>query len=222
MKLHAFLPSTRVLGIMALKDHLGIACDVQELDLSEGDQRAPGYLAKNPNSKMPMLEDAGLTLWESNAILFYLAAKAPLSGVWPSDAPGQADVLRWLFWQSAHWDAESWGMVAFEKASKAVLGLGPPDAAFIARGEQNFARFAAVLDESLKGRMWLTGQALTIADFSVGAIIPSAAQLGLSIDRFAEIGLWYTRLAALPSWQFALAQQQEASATAWRVRSLSI
>jgi len=217
VKLHAFLPSTRVLGIMALKIHLGLACDVRELDLGQGDQRAPDYLSKNANSKMPMLEDDGLTLWESNAILFYLAAKAPQSGLWPSDAAGQADVLRWLFWQSAHWDAESWGMVAFEKASKAVLGLGPPDAAFVARGEQNFARFAAVLDQSLKERTWLTGQTLTIADFSVGAIIPSAVRLGLSIDLFAEIGRWYARLANLPSWQFALAQQ-EASSAAWRAR----
>jgi len=216
MKLHAFLPSTRVLGIMALKAHLGLDFDVQRLDLSQGGQRMPDYLAKNPNSKMPMLEEAAFALWESNAILVYLAAQSPQSGLWPSDLARQADVLRWLFWQSAHWDAESWGMVVFEKASKAVLGLGPPDAAFIARGEQNFARFAAVLDQSLSGRTWLTGEALTVADFSVGAILPSAARIGLSVDPYPQIGLWYARLAALPSWQFALAQQATAMA-AWQV-----
>src|SRR5260221_12834309 len=42
---------------------------------------------------------------------------------WPCEARAQADVARWLAWQSAHWDAESCGMVAFEKASKSVLGL---------------------------------------------------------------------------------------------------
>ena len=92
---------------------------------------------------MPTLEDDGFVLWESNAILFYMAAKRPDRGLWPSDLRGQAEVLRWLAWESAHWDAESWGMVVFEKASKAVLGLGPPDPAFIARGEQNFARLEA-------------------------------------------------------------------------------
>ena len=60
MKLHAFLPSTRALGITALIDHLGLGCDIQEIDLSQGDQRTPAYLAKNPNSKIPMLEDGGL------------------------------------------------------------------------------------------------------------------------------------------------------------------
>ena len=81
-------------------------------------------------------------------------------------------MLRWLAWESAHWDAESCGMVAFEKASKAVLGLGAPDPAFITRGEQNFLRFAAVLDGELKGRAWVTGEQLTIADFSIGALVP--------------------------------------------------
>ena len=89
MKLHAFLPSTRVLGIMALKAHLGLDFEVQSLDLSQGGQRMPDYLAKNPNSKMPMLEEAGFTLWESNAILVYLAAKSPQSGLWPPDLARQ-------------------------------------------------------------------------------------------------------------------------------------
>ena len=56
------------------------------------------------------------------------------------------------------------------EGSKAVLGLGPPDPAFIARGEQNFDRFAAVLNGSLRGKTWLVGEQLTIADFSIGAL----------------------------------------------------
>ena len=75
-------------------------------------------------------------------------------------------------------------MVAYEKASKTVLGLGPPDPAFIARGEQNFARFAAVLDKSLRGRQWLVGDALTIADFSVGGLVPSIKRMQLPISQF--------------------------------------
>ncbi len=83
--------------------------------------------------------------------------------------------MRWLAWESAHWDAESVGMVTFEKSSKGVLGLGAPDPAFIARGEQNFARFAAVLDGHLEGKSWVTGERLTIADFSIGALVPEPA-----------------------------------------------
>jgi hypothetical protein len=121
-----------------LKNYLALDCDLKPVDLGRGDQRAPEYVSLNPNRKIPTLEDDGIVLWESNAILFYMASKRPERGVWPSDLKGQADVLRWLFWESAHWDAESYGMVAYEKGSKDVLGLGPPDPAFIVRGEQNF------------------------------------------------------------------------------------
>src|ERR1700720_481614 len=164
MKLYLFPPSSRALGIVALKNHLALDCELKPIDLGRGDQLAPEYLALNPNKKMPTLADGEFVLWESNAILFYMAAKRPESGFWPSDMRGQADVLRWLAWESAHWDAESCGMVAFEKASKGLLGLGAPDPAFIARGEANFARFAAVLDDQLKSRSWIIGDRLTIAD----------------------------------------------------------
>ncbi|HLJ98068.1 MAG TPA: glutathione S-transferase N-terminal domain-containing protein [Gemmataceae bacterium] len=134
-----FPPSGRVLGIVALRNYLALDCDLEPIDLGRGDQRTPEYAALNFNRKMPTLEDDGIILWESNAILFYMASKRPESGLWPPDARGQADVLRWLFWESAHWDAESVGMVAYEKGSKDVLGLGPPDPAFIARGGRTSA-----------------------------------------------------------------------------------
>ena len=214
MQLYLFPPSSRALAIVALKNHLGLDCVLRPIDLGRGDQRAPEYLALNPNSKMPTLTDGDFVLWESNAILFYLAAKRPESGLWPSDLRGQADVLRWLAWESAHWDAESVGMVSFEKSSKMVLGLGAPDPAFVARGEQNFVRFAAVLDGHLTGRTWLQGDHLTIADFSVGALVPTASRFGLPIERFLEIRRWYEGLAALPGWRDAVAAR-DAAAAAW-------
>jgi glutathione S-transferase len=214
VELYYFPPSTRALAIVALKNHLALDCEFNPIDLGRGDQLTPEYLALNPNRKMPTLADGEFVLWESNAILFYMATKRPESGLWPSEVRGQADVLRWLAWESAHWDAESCGMVAFEKASKAVLGLGEPDPAFIARGEHNFARFAAVLNDHLKDRAWLIRDQLTVADFSIGAFVPSAVRLGLPVARFSEISRWYEGLAALPSWRDAVATQNAAMA-AW-------
>ena len=214
MRLYLFSPSSRVLGIVVLKNYLGLDCELQPIDLGRGDQLTRQYVALNPNKKMPTLEDSGFVLWESNAILFYMAAKHSDRGLWPTEVKAQADVLRWLAWESAHWDAESWGMVAYEKASKAVLDLGPPDPAFIARGEQNFDRFAAVLNNSLRGKTWLVGEQLTIADFSIGAFVPSAERMELSIGKFTEILRWYKGLAALPAWRDALAAKDAAMA-AW-------
>jgi glutathione S-transferase len=206
MKLYVLPPSPRALKVIVLKNYLGLDCEMHLVDLSKGDQFAPEYIAMNPNQKMPVLEDNGFVLWESNAILFYLASKKPETGLWPPDPKLQADVLRWLSWESAHWDSEACGAVGYEKISKTVLGLGPAELVFVARGEQNFNRFASVLNGSLRGRKWLTGNDLTIADFSVGAWVPSALRLELPIARYAAILRWYEGLASLPAWQEALVQ----------------
>ena len=206
MKLYVLPPSPRALKVIALKNYLQLDCEMHLVDLSKGDQLTPEYIAMNLNKKIPVLEDDGFVLWESNAILFYLASKKPESGLWPSEVKRQADVLRWLAWESAHWDSEACGAVGYEKVSKTVLGLGRAEPVFIARGEQNFNRFASVLNESLRGRKWLTGKNLTIADFSVGVWVPSAQRLDLPIGRYTEIMRWYGGLASLPAWQASLVQ----------------
>src|SRR5260370_26862196 len=102
MKLYLFPPSSRVLGIVALKNHLALDCEVEHIDLGRGDQLTSQYIALNPNKKMPTLEDGGFVLWESNAILFYMAAKHPDSGLWPAAGKGQTDGLRSPPRETAH------------------------------------------------------------------------------------------------------------------------
>src|SRR5215468_11920120 len=92
MKLHVFPPSPRAAKVSALAYHLGLGSELKIVDLFKGEQFTPEYGALNPNRRMPVLEDDGYVLWESNAILQYLAAKKPESGLWPSDVRGQADV----------------------------------------------------------------------------------------------------------------------------------
>src|SRR5215469_9545565 len=80
MKLYVLPPSPRAFKVIVLKNYLGIECEMHIIDLGKGDQLTPEYIAMNPNKKMPVLEDDGFVLWESNAILFYLASKKPQSG----------------------------------------------------------------------------------------------------------------------------------------------
>lgn len=129
MTLHLLPISTRALAIVAPRNHLALDCEINVVDLGRGDQLTPEYRALNPNRKVPTLQDGEFVLWESKAILFYMAAQSPESGLRPADLQDQADVLRWPTWQSTHLDAESYGMVSFERGSKAVLGFGAPDAA---------------------------------------------------------------------------------------------
>ena len=68
----------------------------------------------------------------------------------------------------------------------------------------SFARFAAVLDGYLVGKTWLVGERITLADFSVGGVIPSAQAMDLSINTYPEISRWYARLSALRGWHSKL------------------
>lgn len=209
MKLYVLPPSPRAFKVIALKNHLGLDCETHIVDLGHDAHLTPEYGALNPNRKMPVLDDGGFVLWESNAILFYLASKKPASGMWPSDAKRQADVMRWLSWESAHWDAQAVGQIGHELVSKMVLRLGPPDPARIEDGKRQFDRFAPVLNDSLRDRNWLAGDALTIADFSVGAWMPSIARLELPVAKYTNILRWYDGLAALPAWQASMASVVE-------------
>jgi len=200
VKLYVLPPSPRAKKVLALAKHLKLDVETQLIDLGKGHQSSAAYLAMNPNAKMPVLDDDGFILWESNAILAYMASQCPESRMWPSEPKQQASVLRWLSWEAAHWDQESVGAVVYEMLSKRVLRLGPPEQVFIERGKQNFDRFASVLDGSLSGRQWLANDELSIADFAIGVWVPVAELLGLPIRRFEGITAWYNRLMQLPAW----------------------
>jgi glutathione S-transferase len=203
MKLHVFPPSPRAIKVMGLANHLGLDCELRIVDLFKGEQQKPEFAALNLNKKMPVLEDHGFVLWESNAILQYLASKKPESGLWPTHPQRQADVSRWQFWDMAHWDP-SCAILVFERVVKKLSGQGDPDPAQIAKGEHEFHRYADVLNRTLKGRKWLAGSDLTVADFSLGAGMVYAAQAELPLARYPDITRWYESLAAIPGWKKAL------------------
>src|SRR5205823_11038710 len=102
-ELYVFPPSPRAFKVMAFANYLGIEPTLHMLDLIKGEQKSPQYAALNPNMRMPTLKDGDYVLWESNAILQYLAAKRPQSGLLPTDEKARLDVTRWQFWDLAHW-----------------------------------------------------------------------------------------------------------------------
>ena len=123
MKLHVAPPSPRAFKVLAVARHLELDFELCPVDLLNGANLRPEFTALNPNKKMPVLEDDGFVLWESDAIIQYLASKKPEAGLLPADSRGRADVARWQFWQNAHWDPACATLV-FEHLVKKILGQG--------------------------------------------------------------------------------------------------
>jgi glutathione S-transferase len=94
MKLYTNLFSPNARKVHAVANELGIELDTHTVDLRAGEQRTPEYLALNPNGKVPTLVDGDTVLWESNAIICYLAGKGDTE-LWPKSAK-RYDILRWI------------------------------------------------------------------------------------------------------------------------------
>jgi glutathione S-transferase len=200
MKLHAFPASPRGFKALCFANHIGIDYQFVFCDLTKGAQKTAEFTALNLNQRMPVLEEDGWSLWESNAILQYLATRKPDSGMLPGDERGRADVARWMFWESAHWD-QACAILVFERFVKGFFGLGAPDDKEVENGVAQFHRAGQVLDSHLKGRSYLCNDTLSVADFSVGAALIMTDAASFPLDDYAQIKRWYAQLLALPAWQ---------------------
>jgi glutathione S-transferase len=214
IELYVFPPSPRAFKVMAVANHLGIDWTLRMVDLVKGEQKSPQYAALNPNMRMPTLKDGDYVLWESEAILQYLAGKRPEAGLLPSDESGRLNVTRWQFWDACHWDPAC-ATFLFENVVKAaVLKSGEPDQAVLEKGAEVFHRNAKVLDDRLKGNKYVAGDHLTLADFSLGAPLHYTAMAKFPLEPYAHIARWYDTLRALPSWQKTLGQSAIPAAAA--------
>jgi glutathione S-transferase len=178
--------------------YLNSPVEFVHVDLGKGENRTPEFLALNPNGKVPVLDTGGGSLWESTAIMCYLARVAG-SDLWPDD-DRQIEVMRWLSWGANHFTRHA-GTLYFEHIIKPAFGLGGTDRAVVEEATGFFKRFAAVLNDHLKGCAYLVGDSLTVADFAVGITLPYAEDARIPIAEFPEIERWHRRLTELPAWR---------------------
>jgi glutathione S-transferase len=178
----------------------GLTAEEIIVDFQRGDLTTPDYTKLNPNQKIPTLVDGDFTLWESNAIMQYLAGKKPEAGLVPRDERGRADVLRWQFWNLAHF-APAVGTFNWENVLKKVFGAGEPDAAKLVQAEKDLARFGAVLDAQLEKRKFVCGEVLTVADLSLACALMYRRPAGVPLEPFAHIRRWMESIESLESWR---------------------
>ena len=199
LRLHYNLASQHSRRAHAVAIELGLPIEYKLVDFMKGDHVAPGYLGYNPNGKVPLLEDDDFWLWESNAIMAYLADKKPQAGLYPVDPRARANVNRWLFWLSSHFGPACIALT-WERVMKPTYMKQEPDARLVQEGETNLQRFGAVLNGQLEGREYVTGK-LSLADFGLASVLMYREPARMELKDFRHLHEWLARIEARDSWK---------------------
>lgn len=190
MKLYHFPLSGHAHRARLFISLLGIPHELIEVDLRSGAHKAPEYLALNPFGQVPVLDDDGTIIPDSNAILVYLATKLGRTDWLPTDAQGAAAVQRWL--------SVAAGDLAFGPAAARLVTVfgakfNPEDV--IARAHLLLKR----LEAHLAGRDWVVGARPTIADVALYSYLSSAPEGNVDLSAYPRVNAFLRRIEALPS-----------------------
>lgn len=153
------------------------------------------YLAMNPNRLVPTIEDDGLVLWESNAILRYLGARYSAGHLWAADPAERAIGDKWMDW-----------VFSFAEAQRdAFLGLvrRPPaerDADAIARSAEAAGRMMMRVETALETHSWLSGDRFGIGDIPMGVYAHTFFKLDIERPSLPRVEAWYRRLTTRPGY----------------------
>jgi len=167
---------------------LGLPYSEIPVDLAKGEHKRPEFLALNPFGQVPVLDDDGLILSDSTAILVYLAGKYADQGWWPRDVVTQAQIQRWL------------------SAASGPIYNGPNCARLVKvfkrdldleRAKSIAHQFFAVLESHLAERKFLVGGGPTIADIATYSYIAVAPEGEVSLEPYPNIRAWLGRIEGL-------------------------
>lgn len=185
--------------VVAGLDLIGASYESEVLDYFGGDHKKETFLTVNPNGELPALVDGNLTLWESNAILVYASEKLGNTTVYPMDPKVRADMTRWMLWESGKWFGSCY-VYLVENVVKPILD-DTPDNELLAAHAPTFHGHAAILNNALAGRDWISADHATIADIALAAPMHLHGAQKLPLENYPNIRGWMARVEALPCWQ---------------------
>ncbi|MGZ3655090.1 MAG: glutathione S-transferase family protein [Bdellovibrionota bacterium] len=185
--------------VLATAHQLNMPLELQTVEFQSSQMQSPEYLKMNPNGAVPLLCDGDFNLWESTAIMQYLAEKKG-SDLYPQDLKARADVNRWTSWSAYHFGPAS-GTIVWENLVKKMLNAGAPDANALKEATEDFHKYAAVLDKQLSTHNFVAGKALTLADFTIASNLMYAEAAQLPWEKYSHIKTWYKRIEATDGWK---------------------
>jgi glutathione S-transferase len=150
----------------------------------------PEYKARNPNRRIPTIEDGGVVVWESNTIVRYLAARYGAGRLWPVDAAYRSEADRWMDWQQTTITPDIvpvfWGLVRTPPEKR--------DTAQITAAAERLGNSWSVLEMHLAERSYVAGGEFTMGDIPVGCAYWRYAQLEVAKPRLTHCDAWLQRL----------------------------
>ncbi len=197
LKLWGRVNSINVQKVLWALEELKVPYERVDAGMAFGVVNEPFYKKMNPNSRVPTIDDDGFVLWESNAIVRYLAAKHGAGTLCPSDVRQRADADRWMDWASLH----------------ANLAIGPVFVGLIRTpaDKRNMAQIVAdaekigpqfqVLEQGLEGRDYVAGNTFTMGDIVVGVNVWRWYALDVKRPKLPRIEAYHQRLKQRPAFQ---------------------
>ena len=192
MKLYEFAPTRSIRARWTLQE-LGIDFESVVVNLQRGEHRRPEFLRLNPAGKLPVLVDGEVVLNESVAIVLYLAGKYPERGLLPTDVVTRAEVDRWLLFTVTELEQPLWRIArnTFVYPEDQRLGGDVPTAS------REFKEMAAVVESHIRGRQFVVGDTVTVADFVLAYTLDWGHEVGLLGD-FPALEAYVERMYARP------------------------
>jgi glutathione S-transferase len=164
---------------------------------SFGVVKTPQYLSLNPNGLVPTIEDDGLVLWESNAIVRYLTAKHAPGTLWPEDLKVRAEADRWMDWTAT----TVWPALRVLFLGLVRTAPDKRDAQAIEDSRLKTAEVLHILDAHLMTHEYVAGNAFTMGDIPLGCAIWRWIALPIERPELSNVQRWFDSLARRPAYK---------------------
>jgi len=178
-------------------EELGLKYERIDAGMQFGVNKAPEYLGMNPTGLVPTIDDGGFVLWESHAIVRYLAAKHGAGTLWPNDLRVRADADRWMDWTHSF-------SREFQRPVFWPLVRTPPekrDLKAIEEACRKCGELLAIPDQNLSKKPYLAGSNFTMGDIPLGCHVQLWMRLPIERPRHANLEAWFNRLCSRPAYK---------------------
>jgi glutathione S-transferase len=172
---------------------LGLGYEYQEVDFQK-DLKTDWYLKLHPAGKIPVIDDDGFVLFESNSICRYLAGKKE-SDLFPKDLKERALVDQWMDFSEMH-VGDAMGKVAFVKLFGPRMGI-PHDEKMLESGMKDLDRFLPIVDKQLGQHKFLAGDKMTLADISLLTTLEYGDSFKHDFSKYKNLSAWKKKIQAM-------------------------